>query len=205
RALERATEQPPETDQEDPVLRVRGARHLSPRQVTALRAALEWRDAIARQRDRAVFRIVADGPLVEAVAAGPRSVGELVAIKGFPSRLAREEGPALVRRLEEVRALPESALRPYPKPVRRGAGRPTPEMEELAEKLKVVRNRKADRLGLPRGTLLANAVVLAVARAMPSSLEELARVEGMRRWKVELLGEDLLAVIRGTDPAKLPD
>ncbi|HET9947287.1 MAG TPA: ribonuclease D, partial [Longimicrobiales bacterium] len=87
RALERATEEPPENDRDDPVLRVRGARQLSPRQVTALRAALEWRDAIARERDRAVFRIVADGPLVEAVAAGPRSVGELVAIKGFPSRL----------------------------------------------------------------------------------------------------------------------
>src|SRR5690606_35096810 len=110
-----------------------------------------------------------------------------------------EEGASLVRRLEDVRALPESELRPYPRPPRRGLGRPTPEVEALAERLKELRNRKADELGLPRGTLLANAVVLAVARAAPADLQQLAAVEGMRRWKVDLLGEEFLAVIERAD------
>jgi ATP-dependent DNA helicase RecQ len=70
-------------------------------------------------------------------------------------------------------------------------------MEALAEKLKNVRNRKADQVRLPRGTLLSNAVLLEVARAMPRTPEALAAVEGMRRWKAEILGKDFLDVIRG--------
>lgn len=199
RALEDSAGVPPETDEpEDPVVRIRGSRHLSPRQLTALREALAWRDDLARSRDRATFRVIAEGPLIEAVAANPGTVGELAAIKGFPARLAEEEGAALIERLARVSRLPDEELRPYPKSQRRGAARLTPQMETLAEKLKNARNRKADEFGLPRGTLLSNAVVLDVARAAPRSIEALAAVEGVRRWKAEILGEDFLKLIRGS-------
>jgi ribonuclease D len=184
------------TDAEDPVVRIRGARHLSARQLTALREALAWRDQIARARDRAPFRVIAEEPLVEAVAAWPKSVADLTSIKGFPIRLAEEEGHELVRRLAAVATLPDHALEPYPRGQRRGPGRATPEMEALAEKLKNVRNRKADEVRLPRGTLLSNAVLLEVARTMPRTPETLAAVDGMRRWKAEILGEEFLEVIR---------
>jgi ribonuclease D len=185
------------SEPEDPVVRVRGAQRLSARQVTALREALEWRDEIARSRDRAPFRIVSDGPLIEAVAAAPREPRELSAIKGFPARMAQEEGADLVRRLQRVASLPDEKLRPYPKRPSGRPGRPTPEVEELAERLKKIRNRRASEVGLPKGTLLANAVVLDIARAAPTSFEELVTIEGMRRWKAEILGQDFLAAIRG--------
>jgi ribonuclease D len=140
--------------------------------------------------------VIGEGPLIEAVAANPRTVGELASIKGFPARLAEEEGAVLIERLARVARLPDEELRGYPKSQRRGAARSTPQMEALVEKLKTARNRKADEFGLPRGTLLANAVVLDVARVGPRSLEALAAVEGMRRWKAEILGEDFLKLIR---------
>jgi ribonuclease D len=197
RALEDAAGAPPETGEpEDPVVRIRGARHLSARQLTALREALGWRDELARSRDRALFRVISEDPLIEAVAANPSTVGELAAIKGFPARLAEEEGAALIERLARVARLPDEELRPYPRSPRRGTGRSTPQMEALAEKLKNARNKKADEVGIARGTLLANAVVIEVARAAPRTLEELAAVEGMRRWKVGILGEDFLKLIR---------
>ncbi len=196
-ALERSIDSADASEPEDPVVRVRGARKLSARQVTALREALEWRDEIARTRDRAPFRIVSDGPLIEAVAAAPKRTGDLTGIKGFPTRMAQEEGAELVRRLRRVAELPDAQLRPYPKPARRGPGRPTPAVEELAERLKKIRNRRADEVGLSKGTLLANAVVLDIARAAPKSVEDLVAIEGMRRWKAEILGKDFLAAIRG--------
>lgn len=197
RALEAAAgELPEEEAPEDPVGRIKGARHLSPRQLTALREALAWRDEIARAKDRATFRVIAEGPLIEAVAAHPRSVRELVAIKGFPSRLAEEEGAALVARLERVSRMRDDELRGYPRSERRGANRITPEMEALAERLKNARNKRADELKLPRGTLLSNATLLEIARAAPKSIDALAAVEGMRRWKAEALGEDFVRLIR---------
>jgi len=82
----------------DPVLRVKGARDMTPRHVTALREALDWRDRIAKRRDRAPFRVVGDPPLLDAVARFPRSTGELADIKGFPTGLAKSEGAVLLQR-----------------------------------------------------------------------------------------------------------
>jgi hypothetical protein len=35
----------------------------------------------------------------------------------------------------------------------------------------------------------------AVARVVPASREELGRIEGVRRWQVETMGDDLLAAL----------
>jgi ribonuclease D len=198
-ALEAVADLPSDdSDALDPVTRIKGARHLPPREVTAIRAALTWRDEIAKQRDRAVFRVIGDTPLIEAVGSHPRRVEDLVAIKGFPGGLARAEGKDLLRRLRDVRELDEAELIPYPKNVHRGPGRPPPELEATVDRLKAVRNSTAEEIGLPRGTLLSNAVLLEIARAAPKTLQELSEVEGMRAWKVEVAGDGLLeALARG--------
>jgi ribonuclease D len=195
-ALERVADEPvDQAEADDPVVRVKGARDLSARQVTALREALAWRDEIARRKDRALFRVVGDGTLVEAVARGPRRVEDLLEIRGFPRGLAREDGDALVERLRAVVDMPESELTPYPRLSRRGAGRPPPELDALVDRLKEIRNRAAEELGLPRGTVLANAVIVGVAQAAPATREELLAVDGMRAWKADILGDRLLAAI----------
>jgi ribonuclease D len=182
---------------EDPVVRVKGARDLAPREITALRSALEWRDRLARERDRAAFRIVGDGPLVEAVLRRPGDAAELAAIKGFPTALARSDGPGLLERLDRVARLPDKELRGYPRPSRRGPPRPPPEVEALADKLKAARNRRAEELGLDRGTLLPNATLTAVALKAPRNEGELGRVDGIRRWQVGAVGDALLKVLNG--------
>merc|ERR1739841_151305 len=118
----------------------------------------------------------------------PQRVEDLVAIKGFPGGLARANGKELLRRLRAVRELDESDLVPYPKHVRRGPVRPPPALEQTVDRLKSVRNRTAETIGLPRGTLLSNAVLIEVARAAPKTLEELGAVDGMRRWKIDVVG-----------------
>jgi ribonuclease D len=185
------------TEPEDPVVRVKGARDLSTRQVAALREALLWRDEIARTRDRAPFRVVGDAPLLDAVAHHPKRVEDLADIKGFPTNLARAEGHELIERLLGVALASEHELVPYPRPASRGPGRPPPEVEELVERLKEVRNQKADDLALPRGTLLSNGVILQIATERPANLEALSAIEGMRPWRVDLLGRSLLSALGG--------
>jgi len=194
-ALEASATAHTDGEPEDPVTRVKGARDLTPREVTALREALEWRDQLARERDRAPFRVVGDQPLVEAVLRRPLDERELASIKGFPTGLARGQGAELLRRFDRIAELPEGQLRPYPRSPRRGPGRATPEVEELAERLKSARNRRAEDLGLDRGTLLPNALVHAIATQRPASLEALAAVDGIRSWQVEVVGPVLLNVL----------
>ena len=124
-----------------------------------------------------------------------RRAEDLTSIKGFPRGLAKGEGHQLVKQLRAVVDMPETELQPYPRKRGGGPGRPPPEVEQLAERLKGVRNQKADELGLARGTLLANAVLVEVALAAPTSSEALSAMPGMRRWRVDALGDQLLAVI----------
>ena len=180
----------------DLVTRIKGVRHLPIREVAAIRTALSWRDGIARQRDRAVFRVIGDKTLIEAVGSRPRRVEDLLAIKGFPTGLARTEGKALIRRLRAIRESDKADLIPYPKGVRRGPARPPPELEAVVERLKAVRNSIAEQLEIPRGTLLSNAVLLEIARVKPLTLEDLAGVQAMRAWKIDIAGEALLATLR---------
>lgn len=192
--VQQAAAQPAAEEAVDPVTRVKGAGKLDDRAVTALRAALRWRDRIAKSWDRAPFRVATDQALLAAAEVRPRDSAALAAVPGFPRRLAGGvRGRELARALGEVDALPEQMLAPYPAPRRRsGARRPD---EAVVDRLKAARNRAADELGLDRGRLVANEVLKAVAHARPSSLPALERVAGMRRWQVETFGEELLAAL----------
>lgn len=187
----------PPTGEEDPVTRVKGARDLSPREVERLRVALEWRDGIARARDKALFRVAGDPVLIEVALRGPTSIQALADVRGMNGGIARGEGEALLEALAQVDARPERDLVPYPRPARgEGRGRPLPEVEERFQRLKGVRNRHAEALGIDRGTLLPNAVMQAMADSPPADLTTLAAVPGIRNWQVSVLGEDLLDTLR---------
>lgn len=180
---------------EDPVVRVKGARKLDPRIVTRLREALAWRDDLAREQDRAPFRVAPDSVLLEVATSPPRNAHDLSRMKGMNPRVARSHGDDLLDRLRRVDELAPDQLKGYPRSDRSGPGRPPPEVEELAERLKRERNKVAEELGLDRGVLLSNALVLEIARTAPSTPEALLRVEGVRRWQVDVLGNRLLGVL----------
>ncbi|RMH16061.1 MAG: ribonuclease D [Gemmatimonadetes bacterium] len=184
-----------EEEQVDPVTRVKGARDLTRRQVHALREALAWRDEIARQRDRAPFRVAGDPVLVEAVTREIDDVGALAALKGMSPALAERHGRDLIERLRRVRALPDGDLVGYPRPTTRGPGRPTPEVEERLDRLKAVRNAHAQALGIDRGALLSNGHLLAMAWDPPADLEELAALGRLRNWQLDVLGADLIEAL----------
>jgi ribonuclease D len=184
-----------EEDDSDPVTRVKGARHLSPRQVMALRAALEWRDAIARKRDRAPFRVAGDAVLLAIVQDPPPSVEALAALKGMSPRLAKQEGNKLLDALKPMDALPEDEVQPHPRWNRNGFGRPTPEEEAAADRIRSLRTARAQELGLERGVLLSNGQISVIVRAMPRNLEALRSLEGIRRWQANLLGEEILRLL----------
>jgi ribonuclease D len=101
---------------------------------------------------------------------------------------------AAVRRGLEV---PESAL---PRFERGHRYRPDPAFDGRLERLKTTRAALATRLDLQPGVLAPNWMLEAVARAVPTNAEELARIEGVRRWQVENVGDDLLAAL--SVPAK---
>ena len=183
-----------DSSDEDPVSRVKAARDLTPRQVAMLREALAWRDGIAQSQDRAPFRVASDQVLVDVALSRPVDPSELGRTKGMNDRLAREFGGDLLGRLERIDALADDDVVGLPRRPR-GPGRPPPEVEELAERLKRVRNQRAADLGIDRGTLLPNAALVEIARVAPQSATDLSSVAGLRQWQLEVVGPGLLKVL----------
>ncbi|MCH7933151.1 MAG: HRDC domain-containing protein [Gemmatimonadetes bacterium] len=178
----------------DPVTRIKGARNLELRDVALVREAWLWRDEVARARDRAPFRVAGDPALLEVVGERPRNVSALGRIRGFSSQLAERSGKELLDRLEQTDRLDDSELVGYPRGPA-GPRRPSPEVEEIANRLKAVRNEVAVTLGIDRGVLMSNTVILEIAQVNPSSVEELAGVPGVRRWQSEALADRFLGVL----------
>ena len=177
----------------DPVTKVKGVRDLELRQVALLREAWFWRDEVARDRDRAPFRVAGDPALLKVVRERPRDVSALGRMRGFSPQLAERSGEELLDRLEQTDRLDNSELVGYPRGPA-GPRPPQPEVEEIANRLKPIRNDVAEALGV-RGVLMSNTVILEIARIHPRSVKELAGVTGVRRWQSETLADRFLGVL----------
>ena len=178
----------------DPVTKIKGVRNFELRDVALLREAWLWRDEVARARDRAPFRVAGDPALLEVVRERPRDVSALARVRGFSPQLAERSGAELLDRLEQTDRLDDSELVGYPRGPS-GPRRPPPAVEEIANRLKVIRNEAAEALGIARGVLMSNTVILEIAHIHPRSVEELTRIAGVRRWQSETLADRFLAVL----------
>jgi len=192
RALERIRWEGPD---EDPVVKVRGSKDLGLLELAALRATLVWRDRVARKRDRAPFRVAGDQALLDVARARPASLDALAQVPGMNPNLARTEGEWLIEQIARLTTLAPAELLPYPERRTNGRGRPPPEIEELTERLKVARNRRAETLGIDRGTLMPNSVINEIAWVQPKTLSELHAIQGVKVWQADAVGPDLLEVL----------
>lgn len=178
----------------DGFLRVKGARMLTRRSLALLRELVHWRDNVARELDRASFRVVGNEALLTIAAKGPRTREELRDIAGVSPRLVEQRGDAFLAAIERGLAIPDKDLPRFPRGERRT---PDPAFEHRVERLKTARNAAAERLGLDQGVLCPKGTLEAVARAMPSTTQAMAEIPEVRKWQAEVLGADFLTALAG--------
>jgi ribonuclease D len=177
---------------EDAFLRIRGARDLTRPQLAVLRELVAWRDKVASESDRAVFRVLGNEPMLEIAASTATTVDELMKIRGVPRGLFGRRSDEVMSAIERGRSTPQDRLPRFPKPLRyeRDA-----RFDERAARLRAVRDAAAQRLGLDPGVLCSREKLEAIARRQPRTLEELAEVEGLRKWQVGEFGEELVKAV----------
>jgi ribonuclease D len=179
---------------EEAYLRLKGVRTLRGHQLAVIRELFAWREGVAGQLDRAPFRVLMNEAMLAIAKAMPADESALRDLKALsPDQLRRRGGEILAAVARGVQAPPESI------PVFERGRRAAPDLayEARLERLKAVRNAVAERLPLAPGVLCANGILEAVARLEPKQVSDLGQVEGMRRWQVEVLGEELLRAVAG--------
>jgi hypothetical protein len=67
--------------------------------------------------------------------------------------------------------------------------------QKRIETLKAWRARKGLELGLDPAVLLPQRLIERVAEQAPRELSDLSQVEGLRRWRVEAFGNELVAAL----------
>jgi len=179
-------------DADDAFLRIKGARDLSRRELAVLRELVQWRDGVARQLDRATFRIVGNEQLLEIARRQPPSPDQLSSIKGVPRGMIETRGREMTDAVARGLAVAESTLPKFPRAPRWDRD---PDFDVRVMALKTVRDAAATRLDLDPGVLCARDRLEAVARKNPSSREELADVRELRAWQRGVLGEDFLKAL----------
>ena len=176
----------------DAWLGVKGARDLSPRGLAVMRELFALREQLARAADRPPFKILGEDTLLRIAQTLPPDAATLGTLAGVTPRVLGRWGTALLGAVERGLALAEDDLPVIPRrprPVIPGA------MSRRIDKLRRWRVTAVERIGLEPGVVLPNRLITAVAAAAPRTLEELGAVEGVRRWRVETLGSDLLAAL----------
>jgi ribonuclease D len=182
---------------EDPgmgYLKLKGARDLNRRELAVLRELVPWRNAVAKQMDRATFRVLGNEQLLDISRTQPRTRDALAKIKGMPRGVLEQRGADLLDAVTRALAVPESELPRFPKATRWDRD---PEFDARVSALKTARDEAAKRLALDPGVLCSRDRMEAVARRNPTTVDELMEVGELRRWQA---GELAAAFVAALEP-----
>jgi ribonuclease D len=182
-----------EPDGEDTgYMRIKGARDLDRRELAIFRELVRFRDGIARELDRATFRVAGNEALFAVAKERPQTLDALVAIKGVPRGIAERRGAEMLAAVRRGMEVPEDQLPKFPRAPRwdRDA-----DFDNRVNALRTAREEAAQRLGLDPGFLCAREKLETIARKRPKTLEELAEVPDLRRWQIEVLGPAFLKAL----------
>ena len=185
-AADPAPEPPPDPDV---YAGLKGARELSARSLAALRELYEARERLALETRRPPFKVLSNESLVAVASLLPGDEAGLAAAPGFTARAIHRWGGVVLAAVARALALPESELPVLARPPRFQTDGAT---RRRIETLRAWRATAATRFGLDPGVLLPNRLIGDIARVAPRSPDDLARLEGVRRWRVEILGAEIL-------------
>jgi ribonuclease D len=184
---------PARPDDPEAYARLKGARDLKARELAVLRALWEMREQAALAADRPPFKVLADATLMALTLAGPATVADLGAVPGCTPRVIGRWGRAILDAVARARALPDDAL-----PVLSRPPRPPSVPAAVRRRIEVLREWRgtaAPQFDLEPGVLLPNRLMRPIAEAAPRDLPALGRVEGVRQWRVEALGPQIIALM----------
>ena len=184
-------------------LKVKGARDLKRRELAVLRELVPWRDAVAKELDRATFRVVSNDVLLEISRVQPTTKQALGVIKGMPRGILEQRGDLVLAAVARAMAIDEAELPRFPKAPR---WEKDPEFDDRAARLRTVRDDVATSLSMDPGVLCSREKLEAIARRLPTTIEELYETPDLRRWQADLLGPGILRALTATGtPAVVAD
>lgn len=170
------------------VCRVNGAKELSPRQYTVLLELCRYRDQIARQLNRPLFKIIGDKTLLSIAQSCPQTLQELKKIPGLSRRQIERYGQCIMKAIQRGLSAP---LQYTERPMR-------PESDFLMrlEALRSWRKETAQAMGVESDVILPRDLLFELAEKNPADLTSLEHILQPVPWRFEHFGNQILKVLK---------
>lgn len=169
-------------------LNCKGAGKLKPRNLAILEELLQFRDIRARELDRPAFKVISTESLLIIAEKIPLEVHDMNDIVGVTPKIINHYGELLLLAVQRGLAVPEGSLPLYP----RFRREPNADLKRSIVRLKAWREEIGKRIELSPGLLAPNWLLERIAEQQPSSLEQLALIQGVRQWQLNVWGNEML-------------
>jgi len=180
----------------DEWVRIKGARGLKPRERAVMRELFILRDELAAKVDEPLFRIMNNAALLALAQRLPTTSKQLTSVQGFSPRMERRMGKQVLDAIES--GLSAEPIQHAPRIPKKDGTEDLSEVElELYDRLRRLRKKEADRLGVESSYLLHRLLLSRLAVERPADEAALGAVEGFWDWQAEMFGTRILEVIAG--------
>ncbi|MEJ2154972.1 MAG: HRDC domain-containing protein [Desulfobacteraceae bacterium] len=174
-------------------LKFKGAGRLEPGQLAVLEALLQMRNAIARQKDRPLFKVISNAALKKIALAMPTSLNQLKASRVLSDKQYDMYAKAVMEAVRNARRMPKDQLPVYP---RQRSPRVPRKVPARVKTLRAWRDAKAEELDLNAALLLNRALIKAIAIENPATTTALAKVDGIHQWQVDAFGDAIIDTLQ---------
>jgi len=173
--------------------RFKGAGRLKTRSLAVLEALLQFRKHIAKKKDRPLFKIIGNDPLMKIAKARPVTLRRLKGINALSEKQISMYGKDLIHVVADALKTPESELPVYP------SNNSTVLPNGVSARIKALKTwrvSKARALEIDPGMLCNNALITAIAIQNPRDTESLEKVKEMKRWQNQVFGSEIITVLK---------
>ena len=178
----------------DEWVRIKGSRGLKPRERAVLRELFILRDELAAKVNDPLFRVMNNAALLALSQRLPTNSRQLTSVQGFSSRMERRMGKQVLEAIE--RGLAAEPIQHAPSMPKKDGTENLSEVElELYDRLRRMRKKEADRLGVESSYLFHRLLLSRLAVERPADSEALGAVEGFWDWQAEMFGTQILELI----------
>ena len=171
----------------------KGAGKMDNRTLAVLENLLEMRLSIAEKKDLPLFKVISNTSIQTMAFEKPAAIDRMIQMRALSPKQAGMYGHLCVDAIVRALNLPHKDLPSYPK-MRR------PKRDERAEarieRLKKMREKLSISMDMEPGLLLNNAAIEIIAVKNPGTGEELLKIDSIRHWQVEAMGEDILSTLK---------
>jgi len=173
-------------------MKFKGAGKIDNRSLAVLENLLQVRLKIAQKKDQPLFKIMSNASLITMACEKPVTIDQMLKIRAISSRQTDMYGKLCAEAIVKAVNLDNKELPSYPKTRR---PRKDARVQERIERLKKMREKLSQSVGMEPGFLLNNAVIGAIAAKNPETSEDLLKIEQVRHWQVEAIGENIISTL----------